>query len=93
MSRVFLKNLDSFLVVFIGDILVYSATHRVWMENLKTVLEVLLREKKLFVELKKRAFPLEEVSLLGHVVSKDSNAIRLKKIEAIVEWEQPTSVR
>lgn len=92
MSRLFLKNLDSFLVVFIGDILVYSATHRVWMENLKTVLEV-LREKKLFVELKKRAFPQEEVSLLGHVVSKDSNAIRLKKIEAIVEWEQPTSVR
>jgi len=62
------------------------------MENLKTVLEV-LREKKLFVELKKRAFPPEEVSLLGHVVSKDSNAIQLKKIEAIVEWEQPTSVR
>jgi len=92
MSRIFHKNLDSFVVVLIGDILVYSATHRVWMENLKTVLEV-LREKKLFAELKKRVFPLEEVSLLGHVVSEDSNAIQLKKIEGIVEWEQPTSVR
>jgi len=92
MSRVFHKNLDSFVVVFIGDILVYSATHRVWMENLKTVLEV-LRGKKLFAELKKRVFPLEEVSLLGHVVSEDSNFIQLKKIEGIVEWEQPTSVR
>ena len=92
MSLVFHKNLDSFVVVLVGDILVYSATHRVWMENLKTVLEV-LREKKLFAELKKRVFPLEEVSLLGHVVSEDSNAIQLKKIEGIVEWEQPTSVR
>ena len=62
------------------------------MENLKTVLEV-LRGKKLFAELKKRVFPLEEVSLLGHVVSEDSNFIQLKKIEGIVEWEQPTSVR
>lgn len=92
MSRIFHKNLDSFVVLLIGDILVYSATHRVWMENLKTVLEV-LREKKLFAELKKRVFPLDEVSLLGHVVSEDSNAIQLKKIEGIVEWEQPTSVR
>jgi hypothetical protein len=92
MSRIFHKNLDSFVVVLIGDILVYSATHRVWMENLKTVLEV-LREKKLFAELKKRVFPLEEVSLLGHVASEDSNAIQLRKIEGIVEWEQPTSVR
>lgn len=92
MSRIFHKNLDSFVVVLIGDILVYSAAHRVWMENLKTVLEV-LREKKLFAELKKRVFPLDEVSLLGHVVSEDSNAIQLKKIEGIVEWEQPTSVR
>ena len=92
MSRIFHKNLDSFVVVLIGDILVYSATHRVWMENLKTVLEV-LREKKLFAELKKRVFPLEEVSLLGHVASEDSNAIQLNKIEGIVEWEQPTSAR
>ena len=50
------------------------------MENLKTVLEV-LRQKKLFAELKKGVFPLEEVSLLGHVVSEDSNFIQLKKIE------------
>jgi hypothetical protein len=92
MSRVFHKNLDPFVVVLIGDILVYSATHRVWMENLKTVLEV-LREKKLFAELKKRVFPREEVSPLGHVVSDDSNAIQLKKIEGIAEREQPTSVR
>lgn len=62
------------------------------MENLKTVLQV-LREKKLFAELKKRVFPLEKVSLLGHVVSEDSSAIQLKKIEGIGDWEQPTSIR
>jgi len=92
MNRVFHKNLDSFVLVFIGDILVCSANHHVWRENLKTVLEV-LGEKKHFAELKKRAFSLEEVSLFGHVASKDGNAVQLKKIEAIVEWERPTSVR
>jgi hypothetical protein len=78
--------------VFIGDILVYSANHHVWRENLKTELEV-LGEQRHSAELKKRAFSLEEVSLFGHVASKDGNAVQLKKIEAIVEWERPTSVR
>jgi hypothetical protein len=92
MNRVFHKYLDSFVVVFIDDILIYSANHIEHEQHLKTVLEV-LREKKLFAKLKKCEFWLEEVSFLGHVVSKDGLAVDPKKIEAIVEWEQPTSVR
>lgn len=61
-------------------------------ENLKAVLEV-LREKNLFGELKMCLFSLEAVSLLGHVTSKDGNVVHLRKIEATVEWERPTSVR
>ena len=84
MNRVFHKNHDSFVVGFISDLIVYSTNHYVRTENLKAVLEV-LREKKLFVELKKGAFSLEEVSFLGHVVSLNGNAIPPKKIEATVE--------
>ena len=63
-----------------------------FVENLKTVLEV-LREKMLFAEPKKCVFSLEEVSLLGHAVLKDGNAVHPKKIEAIVDWERLPSVR
>jgi hypothetical protein len=92
MNRVFHKYLDSFVVVFIDDILIYSANHQEHEEHLKMVLDV-LREKKLFAKLKKCEFWLEEVSFLGHVVSKEGLAVDPKKIEAIVEWERPTSVR
>ena len=92
MNRVFHKYLDSFVVVFAGDILVHWANHLVCRENLKAVLEV-LREKNLFGEHKMCLFWLEAVSLLGHVISKDGNVVRLRKIEATVEWERPTSVR
>jgi hypothetical protein len=61
------------VLVFINDILVDSANRYEHKENLKTVLEV-LGEKKLFAKLRKCAFWLEEVSCLGHVVSKDGNA-------------------
>jgi hypothetical protein len=89
MNRVFHKYLDSFVVVFAVDILVHWANHLVCRENLKAVLEV-LREKNLFGEHKMCLFSLEAVSLLGHVIS---NVVHLRKIEATVEWERPTSVR
>ena len=87
MNRIFRNYLDSFVVVFTDDILVYSANHHVCRENRKTVLEV-LREKNLFAELKKCA-----ISLLCHVVSMDGIVVHPKKIEATVEWERPASVR
>jgi len=92
MNRVFNEYLDSFVVVFIDDILVYSTNHVEHEVHLKTVMEK-LRENKLFAKLKKCDFWLEEVSFLGHVVNKNGLAVDPAKVQAVVEWEQPTSVR
>jgi hypothetical protein len=92
MNQVFHEYLDSFVVVFIDDILVYSANRAEHEEHLKIVLEK-LREKKLFAKFKKCEFWLEEVAFLGHVVSKDGLAVDPAKVQAVVEWERPTSVR
>jgi ribonuclease HI len=91
-NRVFHEYLDSFVVVFIDDILVYSTNHVEHEVHLKIVMEK-LREKKLFAKLKKYEFWLEEVSFLGHVVSKNGLAVDLAKVQAVVEWERPTSLR
>jgi hypothetical protein len=85
------KYLDQFIVVFIDDILVYSATHEDHEEHLKTVLSI-LREKKLFAKLKKCKFWLKEVSFLGHVISEDGVAVDPRKIEAVTNWERPSNV-
>jgi hypothetical protein len=92
MTWVFHEYLDSFVVVFINDILVYSANHVEHEEHLKTMMEV-LREKKLFSKLKKCEFWLDEVSFLGHVVNKNRLAIDLRKVKPVVEWERPMNVR
>jgi hypothetical protein len=60
--------MDRFVVVFIDNILIYSANHQEHKEQLKMVMEI-LREKKLFAKLKKCEFWIQEVSFLGHVVS------------------------
>jgi hypothetical protein len=80
------------VVVFIDDILVYSANYAKHEEHLKTMMEK-LREKKLFAKFKKCEFWLEEVSFLGHVVNKNGLAVDPTKVQAVVEWERPISVR
>jgi len=72
------------VVVFIDDILVYSTNYLEYMVHLKTVMEK-LREKKLFAKLKKCEFWLEEVSFLGHIVSKNGLAVDPTKVQAVVQ--------
>jgi hypothetical protein len=79
MNQIFHEYLDSFVVVFIDDILVYSADLVEHEEHLRTVMEK-LREKKLFAKLKKCEFWLEEVSFLGHVVNKNGLAVDPTKV-------------
>jgi hypothetical protein len=52
-----------------------------------------LREKKLLAKFMKCAFWLEEVSFLGHIVNKNGLAVDPTKVQAVVEWERPISVR
>lgn len=91
MNRIFHPYLDKFVVVFVDDILIYSKNEEYHAEHLRMVLEV-LREKKLFAKLSKCDFWLEEVSFLGHVISKGGVAVDPSKIEAMSRWEAPKSV-
>jgi len=92
MNRVFHEYLDYFVVVFIDDILVYSADYAKHEGHLKIVMEK-LRDERLFTKFKKCEFWLEEVSFLGHVVNKNGLAVDPAKVQAVVDWEMPTSVR
>jgi hypothetical protein len=67
MKKVFMDELDKFVVVFIDDILVYSSTTEEHEQHLRVVLEK-LRQNKLYAKFSKCEFWLEEVTFLGHVL-------------------------
>ena len=62
--------MDQFVVVFIDDILVYSKDRESHETHLRVVLEI-LRKERLYAKLRKCEFWLNEVSFLGHIVSKE----------------------
>ena len=90
-NRVFKPYLDTFLIMFIDDILVYSRSEEEHAEHLRIVLQT-LRDKQLYAKFSKCEFWLEKVVFLGHVISTEGVYVDLKKIKTILNWKPPTSV-
>ena len=91
MQTVFRRFIDSFVIVFIDDILIYSETEELHAIHLEKVLTV-LREQKLYAKFSKCEFWLREVAFLGHVVSSKGVMVDPSKVEAVSSWPRPTSV-
>ncbi|KAL0557196.1 hypothetical protein IC582_005714 [Cucumis melo] len=91
MNRVFREFLDTFVIVFIDDILIYSKTEAEHEEHLCMVLET-HRANKLYAKFSKCEFWFKQVSFLGHVVSKAGVSIDPTKIEAVTSWSRPSTV-
>ncbi|KAL0544922.1 hypothetical protein IC582_020052 [Cucumis melo] len=91
MNRVFREFLDTFVIVFIDDILIYSKTEAEHEEHLRMVLQT-LRDNKFYAKFSKCEFWLKQVSFLGHVVSKAGVSVDPAKIEAVTSWPRPSIV-
>ena len=83
MNMVFKPYLDQFVVVFIDDILLYSKNKVEHEKHLHVILQT-LREHQLFAKLNKCEFWLDQISFLGHVVSKDGISVDPSKVKAVL---------
>ena len=91
MNKVFMEELDKFVVVFIDDILIYSQSAEEHEQHLRIVLEK-LRAHELYAKFSKCEFWLTKNAFLGHILSEDGVAVDPAKVEAITNWKQPTTV-
>ncbi|GJR53795.1 putative nucleotidyltransferase, ribonuclease H [Tanacetum coccineum] len=90
MNRVCKPYLDKFVIVFIDDILVYSKDKEEHGKHLKIILELLTKER-LYTKFSKCDFWLDLVQFLGHVIDRNGVHVDPAKIEAIKNWDAPTT--
>jgi hypothetical protein len=92
MNSVFMPELHKFVVVFINDILVYSRNEEEHVGHLYVVLQR-LREHRLYAKLSKCDFWLKEIKFLGHTISQKGIAVDPDKVQEVMNWKPPTTVR
>ena len=84
--------LDRFVLVYLDDILVYSADAEQHELHLRTVLERLLQHMQ-YAKRSKCDFGVLEVEYLGHIVGGGKVWADPAKISAVAEWPAPTMVK
>src|SRR6202021_2579006 len=86
----FRDYLDSFVEIYLDDILIHSETLEEHKEHVRLVLER-LREKGLYAKPQKCQFMSPEVRFLGYLLSADGIGPEPERITAVTEWPTPTS--
>ncbi|XP_069478208.1 uncharacterized protein, partial [Ambystoma mexicanum] len=92
MNDVLRELIDVCVVVYIDDILVYSSSEEEHQRHVKEVLER-LRQHNLFAKLEKCVFNATEVEFLGFILSPNGVHMDSKKVDEIIKWPSPTSVK
>ena len=88
MNQVLQPFLGKFIVVYFDDIFIHSKSRDEHVEHLREVFRV-LRENKLYANLKKCDFMQDSLLFLGYVVSSDGIKVDEAKVKAIREWPTP----
>ena len=88
MNALFTSWLDVFVIVYLDDILIYSATQEEHLKHVHQVMER-LTTYKWYCKMKKCEFATTSVEYLGHIVSNGQIAIDPDKMKAVTDWKIP----
>ena len=91
MNGILRPFLDDFVIVYLDDILIFSKTVEEHERHLEKVLQA-LQDNQLYAKASKCEFFRTEVDFLGHIISADGMKVEPGKIQAIVDWPQPTNM-
>ncbi|CAA7053553.1 unnamed protein product [Microthlaspi erraticum] len=91
MNQALRPFIGKFVVVYFGDILIFSNDLQSHLLHLTEVLQVLRRDK-LFAARKKCLFGASQVLFLGYIISDKGLQVDPSKVEAIKSWPTPRSI-
>jgi len=81
------EHLNKFIIVYLNDIIIYLISKEEYGEHVKWVLKR-LEEEKMLVVIKKCEFFTRKTNFIGFIIKPGKISIDLKKVEAIVNWQE-----
>jgi len=92
MHTIFATLLRKGVLVFMDDILVYSATLEQHVTLLQLVFEI-LQTHQFLIKKSKCCFASNTVEYLGHVISANGVVTDPSKIQVVQQWPSPTNIK
>jgi hypothetical protein len=92
MNEILSDLLDAGVIVYIDDVLIYSETEEEHKVLVRKVIQR-LKDHNLCAAIDKSVFHVSEVDYLGFVVGVEGIKMNQKKIEEILAWKRPMSVK
>ncbi len=91
-NDVFRDMLNRWVIVYIDDILVFSDSLDNHIQHVRAVLQRLI-EQQLYAKMEKCEFHQTQVSFLGYIISSEGVAMDDKKVQSVLNWPQPKTVK
>ena len=88
MNNMLSSHLDTFVVVYLDDVLIFSRTIEDHFKHLNIIFS-LLKQHQFFVKLKKCAFFQPKVTFLGHDIDSQGLHINANKLTKLMDWPEP----
>ena len=88
MNYLFAPYIGKWMDVYLDDIVIYSDSAAEHVTHLKTVLDILRREKFLLSKHKMKLFQ-RELKILGHVIDDEGIRMDSEKVDTIRNWKAP----
>lgn len=91
-NKILSDLLDICVIVYLDDILIYSKTEEEHVEQVKTVLDRLMKHR-LYAKMSKCEFHTDMVAYLGFVVTPEGITMEEDRVASIKDWPIPKTVR
>ncbi|KAL0199234.1 hypothetical protein M9458_007774, partial [Cirrhinus mrigala] len=80
------------VIVYIDDILIYSNSYSEHVTHVQATLQRLISHQ-LYAKEEKCEFHLDKISFLGYIISPEGVAMDERKVNSVLNWPRPTTLR
>ncbi|KAL0179640.1 hypothetical protein M9458_025082, partial [Cirrhinus mrigala] len=91
-NEVFRDMLNRWVIVYIDDILIFSNSLTEHIRHVRAVLQRLIAHQ-LYAKEEKCEFLQDKISFLGYIISADGVAMDERKVNAVLKWPRPNTLR
>jgi len=85
------EHLDEFIMAYLNDIIIYLNSEEKYRKYVEWVLQR-LHDKEILIAIKKCEFHITKTDFIGFIIKPGHISMDLKKIKAIVNWQDPENV-